>query len=152
MSVKTILSVLLVASLAGNASFLIATFTRRPIHHAGAINQLALTAEQTARLADSKQVFLDQRAQAQRQLAELRSVLADEFTKDVPDRQHLSATTSQMAEIQNGMRPKVIEHLLRLHTLLTPAQRKGFAGVMRKGGGSASVCPGAMLYSAPEER
>jgi Spy/CpxP family protein refolding chaperone len=152
MSVKTILSVLLVASLAGNASFLIATFSKRPNHHAGAINQLALTAEQTAQLANSKQVFLDQRTQAQRQLAELRGALADEFTKDAPDRQRLAATTSQMAEIQNGMRPKVIEHLLRLHSLLTPTQRQGFASVMRKGGGAASVCPGAMLYSTPEER
>jgi Spy/CpxP family protein refolding chaperone len=150
MSAKTILSTLLAASLAGNASFLITTFSKRP-SHAGLVNQIALTAEQTAKFAASKRTFQDQRAQTLRQMAALRSVLADEFAKDTPDRQELLNTAAGMVEVQTAMRPKLIEHLLSLHPLLTPTQRVNFANLMRTGGGSLAACPGAMLYPTRDD-
>jgi hypothetical protein len=151
MSTKTILSVFLAASLAGNASFLSTTLFKRFSQRAGALNQLALTADQNAKFAASKRAFLEQRAQAHQHMATLRGVLADEFGKEVPDRQRLIATTAEMAETQTNMRPKVIDHLLSLHTLLTPAQRTAFANLMRAGDGSAGACPGAMLYPTRDD-
>ena len=56
-----------------------------------------------------------------------------------------------MAQVQNGMRPKLIDHLLALHALLTPEQRATFANLMRTAGGMGAVCPGAMLYPTPDQ-
>jgi len=152
MSGKTILAVLLVASLAGNASFLVAAFSKRPAQHVKGIDQLALTADQTARFEGSKRAFQDERAKAHERLAELRGMLADEFAKEAPDRQRLATTAVEMAQVQAGMRPKLIDHLLALHALLTPAQRATFADLMRTGGGSGAVCPGAMFYPTADEQ
>ena len=151
MSSKTILAVLLVASLAGNASFLIATFTKGAPQRAGTIDQLALTADQAAKFESSKQAFQDERARAHLKMAELRNALADEFAKESPDRQRLVTTAVEMAQVQTGMRPKLIDHLLVLHALLTPEQRATFASLMRSGGGAGAACPGAMLYPTPDE-
>jgi hypothetical protein len=151
MSSKTLLAVLLVASLAGNAAFLITTFSKRPSPHAGLVSQLALTADQTVKFAASKSTFENQRGQTLQRLASLRSVLADEFAKDAPNRQKLLTTAAGMVEVQTAMRPKLIEHLLSLHPLLTPMQRVKFADLMRTGGGSLAVCPGAMLYPTHDE-
>jgi Spy/CpxP family protein refolding chaperone len=150
MSSKTILAVLLLASLAGNASFLITTFSRRPARQAGAIDQLALTADQASKFEGSKRAFQDQRRMAHQKMAELRRLLADEFAKETPDRQRMVTTAVEMAQVQTGMRPKLIDHLLALHALITPAQRASFADLMRTGGGSGSVCPGSMLYPATD--
>jgi Spy/CpxP family protein refolding chaperone len=151
MSSKTLLTVLLVASLAGNASFLITKFSKRPSPHAGLVSQLVLTPDQTAKFAASKSTFQDQRAQTLQKMAALRSALADEFAKEAPDRQKLLATAAGMVEIQTAMRPKLIEHLLSLHPLLTLKQRATLANLMRTGGGSEAVCPGAMLYPTRDE-
>jgi len=151
MSSKTILAVLLVASLAGNASFLIATFTKGAPQRAGTIDQLALTADQAAKFESSKQAFQDERARAHLKMAELRNALADEFAKESPDRQRLVTTAGEMAQVQTAMRPKLIDHLLVLHALLTPLQRATFANLMRAGGGMGAACPGAMLYPTPDE-
>ena len=151
MSSKTILAVLLVASLAGNASFLIATFTKGVPQRAGTIDQLALTADQTAKFESSKQAFQEERARAHQHMAELRNALADEFAKEVPDRQRLAATAVEMAQLQTAMRPKLIDNLLVLHALLTSEQRATFANLMRAGGGMGAACPGAMLYPTPDE-
>jgi len=147
---KTILAVLLVASLAGNASFLITTFSK-PVQQAGPFNQLALTADQKVKFAGSKRAFQDERTKAHQQMAELRSVLADEFAKETPDRQRLVTTAVEMAQVQTGMRPKLIDHLLVLHELLSPAQRTTFANLMRAGGGGGAMCPGAMFFPTPGE-
>jgi Spy/CpxP family protein refolding chaperone len=146
---KTVLAVLLVASLAGNAAFLITAFSSRPVRPAGAIDQLTLTADQTAKFADAKRAFQDERARAHQKMDDLRGVLADELAKDTPDRQRLLTTAVAMAQVQTGMRPKLLDHLLALHALLTPAQRATLAETMRAGGGSGAGCPGAMLYSNP---
>lgn len=151
MSSKTILAVLLVASLAGNASFLIATFTKGTPRRTGTIDQLALTADQTAKFEGAKKTFQDERAQAHLKMAELRNALADEFAKESPDRQSLVTTAGEMAQVQTGMRPRMIDHLLVLHALLTPAQRVTFANLMRSGGAAGTACPGAMLYPTPDE-
>jgi Spy/CpxP family protein refolding chaperone len=78
-------------------------------------------------------------------MSELRGVLADEFARQNPDRQRLVATAVEMAEVQTAMRPKLIEHLLALHSLLTPAQRATFNNLVRAGSGGGAMCPGAML-------
>jgi Spy/CpxP family protein refolding chaperone len=151
MSSKTKLAILLVASLAGNASFLIATFTKGAPRRIGTIDQLALTADQTAKFEGSKKTFQEERARAHLKMAELRNALADEFAKESPDRQRLATTAGEMAQVQTGMRPRMIDHLLVLHALLTPAQRVTFANLMRSGGAAGTACPGAMLYPTPDE-
>jgi hypothetical protein len=141
-SSKTILAVFLVASLAGNATFLIATFTKPALRQTGTIDRLALTADQT---------FQAERARAHSKMAELRIELADEFAQEQPDRQRLVMTAVEMAQVQTEMRPKLVEHLLALHALLTPEQRLTFANLMRSTGGVGAACPGAMLYPTPDE-
>ena len=84
-------------------------------------------------------------------MAELRRLLADEFAKEAPDRQRMVTTAVEMAQVQTGMRPKLIDHLLALHVLITPAQRTSFASLMRTGGGAGSVCPGAILYPTRDD-
>ena len=150
MKIKTILAVLLAASLAGNVSFLITTLKKQRSRHPGNIAQLGLTADQTARFENSKQTFQSERSHTHRRMAELRNALADEFAKERPDRQRLMTTAFEMVQVQTDMRPKLIDHLLALHELLTPEQRTAFAGLMRAGGGMGAACPGAMLYPAPE--
>jgi Spy/CpxP family protein refolding chaperone len=151
MRTKTILTVLLIASLAGNASFLITRFCEFPPQRAGVLEQLALTADQTAKLASSSEAFQDERAQTHRKMAKLRTTLADEFAKESPDRHRLVTTAIEMAQVQNGMRPKLIEHLMVLHALLTPAQRATFAGAMRASSETSTACPGATLNPMPDE-
>jgi hypothetical protein len=150
-STKTILAILLAASLAGNASFLLTVFLKRPTQRAGAIDQLSLTTDQASRFEGAKRTFQNERARAQKRMAELRGVLADEFLKEAPDRQRLLYAAVEMAQVQTGMRPKLVDHLLALHAVLTPAQRASLADAMRTGGGAGAGCPGAMLYSNPEQ-
>jgi Spy/CpxP family protein refolding chaperone len=151
MRTTTILAVLLAASLAGNASFLIATVTRQGPRRPGNINRLGLTANQAARFESAKRTFQGERKRAHRRMAELRYALAEEFAKERPDRQRMVTTAIEMARVQTEMRPKLIDHLLALHTLLIPEQRATFADLMRAGGGMRAACPGAMLYPGPEE-
>lgn len=148
---KTILAILLAASLAGNASFLIATFTKRAPRRTGIIAEVALTADQTAGFESSKLAFQKERALAHRRMGELRGALANEFAKDSPDRQRLQTTALEMAQVQTAMRPKLIDHLMVLHALLTPEQRAAFARLMRESGGMGALCPGAILYPTPDE-
>jgi uncharacterized membrane protein len=150
MSKTTILSAFLAASLAGNASFLVSalTSTHAP---AGAIAELALTAGQAKELEASKKTFQEERAKAHRGMTELRGALAEEFAQESPDRAKLLRTSLEMAELQTAMRPKLVDHILVLHAVLTPDQRAAFARLMRSGGGMAAGCPGAMLYSTPTE-
>jgi hypothetical protein len=146
MSTKTILAIFLTASLAGNASFLITTFLKRPPQQIGAIDQLSLTAEQASKFEGTRRIFQDQRVQAHKRMAELRGVLADEFLKETPDRQRLVNTAVEMAQVQTDMRPRLIDHLLVLHELLSSTQRTNLAEIMRA---SEAACPGAALYSEP---
>ena len=146
MRTKLILSTLLVASLAGNASFLISTFMKSSTPRSGLISQLALTPEQKKMFAASRQVFQAQRAETVAKMAALRSVLAEEFEKDMPARQEMLSAALGMVEVQTAMRPKMIDHLLSLHAALAPAQRTEFAKMMREGDGTVAGCPGAMLY------
>jgi len=150
MNSKTILSVLLMASLAGNASFLITAFSKRAPQRSAALEQLKLTADQASQFEGSKRAFQDERRQTQQRMAELRNVLADEFATQTPDRQRLVATTVEMAQVQADMRPKLVDHLLALHALLTPDQRADFARLLRTADGGAAMCPGAMLYPSSE--
>lgn len=151
MNRKTILAILLTASLAGNAAFLVTAFFRRSTQHIGAIDQLSLTEDQKSKFETKKQLFQDERTVAHKKMAVLRGVLADEFLKDTPDRQRLVSAAVEMAQVQTNMRPKLIDHLLALHALVTPAQRATLASIMRTGGGNGATCPGAMLFSTPNE-
>jgi Spy/CpxP family protein refolding chaperone len=151
MNGKAILTLLLVASLAGNAAFLLTAFLRRPSHPATAIDQLALTDDQKAKFDASQRAFQEERARNHKKLVDLRATLADEFLNEAPDRQRLVNTSMEMAGVQTKMRPKVIEHLLALHAVLTPIQRTSLANIMRAGEGSGVACPGAMLYSTPDQ-
>lgn len=146
MKTHAVLAVLLVASLAGNASFLLATLFKHPTQPAEVFEQLALTAEQKTKLESSRQGFQKERARAHQRMAGLRNALADEFAKETPDRQRLLTTALEMAQVQTDMRPKLIDHLLALHASLTPAQRVTLAQLMRTSSGMGAACPGAMLY------
>jgi hypothetical protein len=84
-------------------------------------------------------------------MSELRGVLASEFAKDKPDNQRMVTAAVEMAQVQTGMRPKLIDHLMVLHALLTPAWRQLLSNLLRKAGGRAATCPGAMLYPTPGE-
>jgi len=151
MSSKTILAFLLAASLAGNASFVVTAVLNRQPQHTGAIDQLALTADQVSRFQGARQAFQEERTRSHKRMAELRGVLADEFAKEAPDRLRLVNAAVEMASVQATMRPKLIDHFLALHVLLNPEQRLALAETMRVGGGAADACPGATLYSAPEQ-
>lgn len=151
MSSRTILAVLLAASLAGNASFVVTTLVHRPPKLTGAVDRLALTADQVSRFQGARQAFQEERTRARARMAELRGVLADEFAKEAPDRQRLVNAAVEMAEVQATMRPKLMDHLLALHALLDPEQRVALAETMRVGGGAGDACPGATLYSTPEQ-
>jgi len=150
MSSKTIIAIFLAASLAGNASFLLTSLLKRSAQHAGAVDQLSLTADQASRFEGAKRTFQDERARAHGKMSDLRGVLADEFSKETPDRQRLLDAAAEMAQVQASMRPRVIDHLLALHALITPGQRAALAKIMRAGGGSGEACPGGMLYPAPD--
>lgn len=151
MNSKTILAILLVASLAGNAAFLVTAFLRRPVHPAAALDQLSLTDNQKAKFETTKIAFQAERSRSHGRMAELRGALADEFMKETPDRQKLVSTSGEMAAVQTNMRPKVIDHLLALHAVLTPAQRTTLAKFIRAGEGTGAACPGAALYSTPDQ-
>ena len=149
MRLKTILVILLAASLAGNAAFLITTFFRRPAQHSGAIEKLALTADQTAKFKGTKRAFRDEQTRAHQRMAELRGVLTGELGKAIPDRARLLNAALEMAQVQAEMRPKLIDHLLALHALLTPTQRAALSEIMRSSGGeNGAACPGAVFYEA----
>jgi len=148
---KTILAIVLAASLSGNAAFLVTAFVRRPHPSAGALDQLSLTADQTSKLEAAKKAFQTERAPAQQRMAELRRVLADEYQKDSPDRQVLLDTATEMTRVQSGMRPKVVDHLLALHAVFNPGQRQSLAQVMRNGAGPGAACPAAMLYPSSDQ-
>jgi len=151
MNTKILLGILLVASLAGNAAFLLTTALARHDAPMAMLCQLGLTPDQDARLAESRQAFQHERMQAQERIARLRSTFAGEFAKAAPDRQRLQAASDEMARVQGEMRPKMIAHLLTLHALLTPDQRAVFAKAMHAGMGTNAACPGAMLYPTPQE-
>jgi Spy/CpxP family protein refolding chaperone len=150
MNSKALLVILLAASLAGNAAFLMTAFARRSAPPAAALEQLSLTDGQKAKFEGIKRAFQEERAVSHRSMAELRARLADEYGTETPDRQRLLSTSLEMAALQTSMRPKVVDHLLALHGLLTPGQRATLAGMMRAGSGIGAACPGAMLYSPSE--
>jgi Spy/CpxP family protein refolding chaperone len=151
MNSKLILAILLAASLAGNAAFLVTAFLPRPAQPATALDQLSLTADQKAKFEGTKKAFQEERSRNHKRMIELRATLADEFVKEAPDRQRMVSTSLEMATVQTNMRPKVIDHLIALHAVLTPEQRTALANVMRTGEGSTAACPGAMLYSPPDQ-
>jgi len=151
MSTKTILAILLAASLAGNAAFLFTAFLKQPPQHPGAIEMLSLSADQAAKFEVAKHSLQDGRTRAHKKMAELRAVLADEFLKGAPDQGRMLNAALEMAQVQTNMRPRIIDHLLALHALLTPTQRETLAGAMRAAGVAGTVCPGSMLFSAPEQ-
>ena len=148
MSSKTLLAILLTASLAGNAAFLITAFIKRPTGTLAAIDQLKLTQEQKNRFAEATRAFQAEKTRAHKRMAELRDVLAEELAKEAPDRQKMLGAAIDMAKVQTEMRPKLVDRLLALHSILTPAQRATLAAVMRTEG-AAGGCPGAALFHAP---
>lgn len=151
MSGKTILAILLTASLCGNAAFLVTSFLHRRVQPVGALEQLSLTEEQSSKLEAAKKAFQGERASAQKRMAELRGVLADEFQKDSADGQMLLGTATEMTRVQASMRPKVVDHLMVLHALLNAEQRASLARVMRTGAGPGAACPAAMLYPTSDQ-
>lgn len=150
MNAKTSLVILLTASLCGNAAFLLTSFLHHRAQPVAVLDQLSLTEEQSSKLESAKKAFQGERASAQKRMAELRGVLADEFQKDSPDRQVLLSTATEMTQVQAGMRPKVVDHLMALHALLNSGQRASLAAVMRTGAGPGAACPAAMLYPSSD--
>ena len=150
MSSKTTLAILLTASLAGNTAFLISTFIKSPRGTRAAMDQLTLTEEQKGRFAEAGRVFQAERTRAHKRMGELRDVLAEELAKEAPDRNKMLGAATDMAKVQTEMRPMLVDHLLVLHSILTPAQRATLAAVMRNEG-AAGGCPGASLFRDTEQ-
>jgi Spy/CpxP family protein refolding chaperone len=146
MSTRTILAILLAASLAGNVSFLLTSFLRQPFRNAGVIERLSLTTDQASRVEEVARTFRDDRVKAHRRMSDLRKVLADEFQKDQPDRPRMLSAAAEMARVQTGMRPRLVDYLLALHAVLTPEQRGSLAEAMRAAGESGETCPEAMPW------
>jgi len=139
-----LLLLLLAASLAGNAAFVVTTLVARSQRGRLPMDRLGLDAEQRARILVLRRDFVAERERAHARMAVLRDALADEVRKATPDRERMTRTTAEMTAIQGRMRPKLVAHLLDMHGVLRPDQRTLFSSVLRQGG--TPGCPGAGLY------
>lgn len=147
MNRRSLVVAFLVASLSGNAAFLITTVVKRYGRGSNGPVRLMLTTEQKARFSEANAWYLAERAVAHRQLIELRGELANEFLKDTPDRERLLKVALEMAEIQTARRPKLIEHLLLFHSLLVPSQRAAMADEVRNHTSACCAgCPGSSFF------
>jgi hypothetical protein len=146
---KTILGILLVASLAGNAAFVITALAGSASSPVSVLDSLALTDDQEARFQDEQRSFEADRARARARMTELRGVMADELAKASPDREAMVRAALEMGDVQRAMRPRAVDHLLALHAVLTPVQRTALADAMRAAIPGAT-CPGAFLESVPD--
>lgn len=148
---KTILGILLAASLSGNVAFLLTASLHASTPHPTPLERLELTGGQKSRLEASQRAFQQERKRSHARMSELRRTIADELSKDAPNRRRLMDASMEMARVQTDLRPKVVDHLLAFHALLTPAQRAVLAEIMRTGPVRGAGCPGAGLYSDQEK-
>ena len=76
-----------------------------------------------------------------------RAGLAAEFLKETPDRDRLLKVAMEMAEVQTARRPKLIEHLILLHGMLSPSQRTVMAEELRTHTNNCcAACPGSKMF------
>ena len=143
-----LLLLLLVASVAGNAAFVVTTVYARRQRIVLPMDRLGLGQDQRARLLMLRREFVSEREQAHARMAALRDSLADEVRKAAPDRGLMLRVTAEMTDIQARMRPKLVAHLLDMHGVLRPEQRALLADILRSGGHGAAGCPGAAFYPA----
>lgn len=147
-----LLLLLLAASFAGNVAFVATTLAARRQHAAMPMDRLGLDSDQRARLMVVRERFVGERGHAQARMRELRRELADEVTKPAPDRARMEQAAAAMANVQAGMRPKLIAHLLDMHGLLRSEQRAGLAELLRAEGSMAMPgCPAGALMTAPAD-
>lgn len=147
MNRKNLLVALLVASLAGNTAFFVTAAVRAHGRPLGSSGKLELTTEQKTRFRAANETFLAGRVEAHSKLAELRAGLAAEFLKETPDRDRLLKVAMEMAEVQTARRPKLIEHLILLHGMLSPSQRATMADELRSHTSTCcAACPGSSLF------
>jgi hypothetical protein len=141
---KTKLLVLgLVASVAANAAFGVAVLVTSYRSATLPMERLGLDAAQRSKLSAEGRQFTTERTRAHARMTKLRDALAAELAGDHPDQKQMLEISEEMAGIQAEMRPKLVTHLVMLHSLLRPDQRGALSAMLR--GGSAPGCPGAVL-------
>jgi len=141
---KTKLMVLgLVASVAANAAFGVSVLMAASRPPTLPMERLGLDAAQRSRLTAEGRQFTAERTRAHARMMGLRDALAAELAGDHPDQKRMLEITAEMASIQAEMRPKLVTHLVMLHSLLRPDQRGALGAMLR--GSSAPGCPGAVL-------
>jgi len=138
-----LLLLLLAASLCGNVAFVAATLHARLRQGQLPMDLLGVDADQRSKLMALRRQFVAERVQAQAKMAALRDALAEEVRKPSPDRPRMLQVMAEMTAIQARMRPKLVAHLLSMHSVLRPAQRERLADLLRQAGGH--ICPGAAL-------
>ncbi len=147
MNKKNLLIAVLVASLSGNAAFVITAVARSHEQPRGDADRLTLTTQQKKRFSEANEVFLAGRAAAHRELSELRGELAAELLEETPNRERLLKVALKMSELQTARRPKLIEHLLLLHAMLSPSQRAAMADEIRSNTSACcAACPGSRFF------
>jgi hypothetical protein len=146
-----LLVLLLVASVAGNAAFVLTTVITRRQQGLLPVDRLGLDPDQRSKLMVLREQFVGERSRARGRMLVLRRALADEVAKPAPDRARMDRIAADIAGIQAEMRPRFIAHLLEMHGALRPAQRAMLGEMFRTESGPLMMpgCPVEALEPVP---
>ncbi len=94
--------------------------------------ELALTKEQMTRLEAGRKEFEGELKEERAQLREKRTALMEALRAEAPDTSVIDRLTEEIGAVQIVLEKRMIRHMLREETILTPEQRQRLHSLFRK--------------------